>query len=50
STFTNSYLFRIIMPRPNAKSRVASSKTRNKAGVFVANPKDIEKNIDIPKD
>ncbi|CAG8753726.1 16483_t:CDS:2, partial [Racocetra fulgida] len=41
------------MPRPNAKSRVASSKTRNKAGVFVANSKDIndvEKNMDILED
>ncbi|KAF0556083.1 hypothetical protein F8M41_016288 [Gigaspora margarita] len=38
------------MPRRNAKSQVASSKTRNKAGVFVTNPKDInnlEENMDI---
>ncbi|CAG8653091.1 5212_t:CDS:2 [Dentiscutata erythropus] len=41
------------MPRPNAKSRIASSKTRNKAGVFVANPKDIndiEENMNILED
>ncbi|CAG8453888.1 9999_t:CDS:2 [Scutellospora calospora] len=41
------------MPRPNAKSRVASSKTRNKAGIFVANHKDIndiEENMNILED
>ncbi|CAG8529659.1 22358_t:CDS:2 [Gigaspora rosea] len=41
------------MPRGNAKSRVAFSKIRNKAGVFVTNPKDInniEENMDILED
>ncbi|CAG8715010.1 20136_t:CDS:2 [Racocetra fulgida] len=41
------------MPRPNAKSHVASSKTHNKAGVFVANSKDIndiEENMNILED
>ncbi|CAG8676734.1 24404_t:CDS:2 [Cetraspora pellucida] len=41
------------MPHPNAKSHVASSKTCNKADVFVANPKDIndvEENMNILED
>ncbi|CAG8639530.1 8454_t:CDS:2 [Cetraspora pellucida] len=41
------------MSYPNAKSCVASSKTYNKAGIFVANSKDInnvEENIDILED
>ncbi|CAG8484493.1 30079_t:CDS:2 [Gigaspora margarita] len=41
------------MPHRNAKYQVASSKTRNKAGIFATNPKDInnlEENMDILED
>ncbi|CAG8759551.1 462_t:CDS:1, partial [Cetraspora pellucida] len=43
----------IIMPRPNAKSSIATNKARNKDGTFAADPKvinDIDENMDTLED